>query len=121
MPSIIEERSADYACPFNEFKPCLGAKCMAFVWSGRPVDRCETDNLVETADGARPIGAPKTPDGEGWITDGEPFSKGYHRSEKDKLPKATGQRWVRRRERLMGACSRVNGADYFDCDAGIPF
>ena len=122
MPVIIEEQHNEYSCPFNQFKPCLGAACMAFSWSGRPTEQCTTDNLVETAEGLRPSGLPKAPEGEGWVADGAPFSRGYHRSDKDKLPKATAQHWIRRRARLSGACGRIEvNRGYYDCDDGIPF
>lgn len=113
MPTIIEKDAGSYECPFNNFRPCAGAKCMAFAWDGPTHDRCETDNLVDTVEGQRPIGAPPMPDGDGWIMDGPAFSKGYHRSEKDKLPKATCQRWVRKREQVGGYCSRTESRDHY--------
>lgn len=112
MPEIFAEDAASYNCPFNDFKPCFGEACMAFVWSGRPHDNCETDNLVDTAEGIRPLGDPQMPEGDGWVMDGPSFSKGYHRSEKDKLPKATGQRWVRPRPLTRGSCGRIQGNGY---------
>jgi hypothetical protein len=109
MPTIFANDAGDHACPYNNFNPCLGSKCMAWTWQGPRADRCETDNLVETEEGPRPIGSPATPEGEGWEMDGPPFSKGYHRSDKDKLPKATGQRWSRPRPVVKGSCSRHSG------------
>lgn len=110
---VIETDAGDHECPFNDFKPCRGARCMAWQWESRPYERCETDNLAETDEGPRPVGVPNMPDGDGWVMDGAPFSKGYHRSEKDKLPKATGQRWVRPVARSSGMCGRVNTSPYW--------
>ena len=109
MPTIFELDAGDHLCPYNSFAPCFGAKCMAFGWIGPQADRCETDNLVDTPEGLRPNGSPPAPDGEGWEMDGAPYSKGYHRSEKEKLPKATAQRWVKARPRAQGQCTRAGG------------
>lgn len=107
MGEIFDAEAHEYACPYHDFKPCMGSRCMAFRWSGPTHDRCETDNLVQTEDGLRPVGSPAAPEGEGWEMDGPSYSKGYHRSDKDKLPKATGQRWIKRRELVRGSCGRV--------------
>lgn len=112
MPSIFASDAPDHLCPYNDFAPCAGPRCMAWVWNGRTHDRCETDNLTETEDGPRPVGAPRTPEGEGWQMDGPAFSKGYHRSDKDKLPKATGQRWIRDLPKQTGSCSRGGQDSY---------
>lgn len=111
MPTIFAKEAGDHAWPFAAFKPCLGPICMVWAWEGPAADRCETDNLVETEDGVRPLGSPSTPAGEGWEMDGGPFPKGYHRSAKDRLPTGTGQRWVRRRQAVEGHCARGAG-DY---------
>ena len=112
MPEIFASEAHAHSCPFNDFSPCLGPQCMAFRWHGPTHDRCETDNLIETDEGPRPVGVPAIPEGDGWEMDGPSFSKGYHRSEKDKLPKATGQRWIRARDLQRGSCGRV-GTDGF--------
>lgn len=108
MAIIFETDAGDHACPYRNFEPCLGARCMAWFWDGPAAERCETDNLQDTAEGPRPIGGPRTPDGDGWLMDGPTCSKGYHRSEKDKLPKATSQRWIKPLPRPKGGCGRVN-------------
>lgn len=113
MPEIFEKHSFQHACPYNGFAECLGSKCMAFRWAGPTHDRCETDNLVQSEDGPRPIGSAPMPDGDGWEMDGPSFAKGYHRSEKDKLPKATAQRWIRERPLLRGSCGRVGADGYW--------
>lgn len=113
MPTIFAKDAEDHACPYNEFRACLGPRCMAWVWEGPRADRCETDNLVETEEGLRPIGAPKTPEGDGWEMDGGTFSRGYRRSAKDKLPPATAQRRVRQRECTQGRCVRSGGDGWF--------
>lgn len=107
MPSIFAADAGDHLCPYNEFNPCAGEKCMAWLWQGPQADHCETDNLVETEDGQRPVGAPPTPDGEGWVMDGPPHQKGYHQSAKLGLPKATAQRWTKDRPRAQGMCGRT--------------
>jgi hypothetical protein len=113
MPTIFEADATDHLCPYNDFKPCFGAACMGWSWLGPQADRCETDNLVETEDGPRPVGTPPTPEGEGWVMDGEPRQKGYHQSAKLGLPKATAQRWVRERPRAQGQCARHPGDDRY--------
>jgi hypothetical protein len=112
MPTILEKDSADHLCPFNDFAPCFGKRCMAWVWHGRTADVCETDNLQMTEEGERPIGDAKLPPGDGWMMDGGPTLKGYHRSAKDKLPPAIQQRWVRPLEVTRGQCSRTQSQDY---------
>ena len=107
MPVIFEKDAPDHACPFRDFQPCLGAKCMAWSWYGRTEDRCETNNLVETEEGQRPVGSPKVPEGEGWQMDGPARHTGYHRSAKDKLPPALTQYWVRPLEQVRGGCNRT--------------
>lgn len=106
-------------CPFNAFAPCKGERCMAWNWFGRPFDLAETDNLVDTEEGQRPIGVPPLPDDQGgWEADGVPFKKGYHQSSKNKLPQATAQRWRRPRKVVMGYCGRTGRHDHDDY---IPF
>jgi hypothetical protein len=119
MPTINSEDAGDHACPYNRFQPCLGMKCMAWIWIGRAFDSCETDNLVDTEDGQRPLGAPPMPEGDGWEADGGPFKKGYARSSKDKLPAATGQRWTRKRKVNHGRCGRAAMDSAYDDQ--IPF
>lgn len=109
MPTIFERDAPEHACPYDAFSPCRGSRCMAWAWTGPTVDRCETDNLVETEEGPRPVGDPTLPEGDGWQMDGAPYAKSYHRSAKDKLPPAAGQRWVREREVLKGECARHHG------------
>lgn len=110
---IIGKDAGNYLCPFDHFEACRGAKCMAFQWAGQTHERCETDNLIDTPEGQRPEGSPATPSGDGWLMDGPSFTKGYHRSEKDKLPKATAQRWVRPVEQVNGYCGRVGPSDRY--------
>ena len=109
---VHEDNAGNHACPFRNFEPCLGAKCMAFSYIGRDIDQCDTDNLGETGDGPRPIGDVKSPEGDGWEADGPAFKKSYHRSAKNGLPAATGQRWIRKRHRSNGTCARV--AEQYD-------
>lgn len=109
MPTIFEKDAAEQLCPYNDFKPCFGAKCMAWSWVGPRQDHCTTDNLVETEDGPRPIGVPPAPAGEGWAMEGEPGEKGYSRSKKDGLPPAATQYWVRPRVTVRGQCARNVG------------
>jgi len=107
MPRIFEADATDHVCPFNDFKPCFGAICMAWVWFGPKHDRCETDNLQETPEGTRPVGVPPHPDGEGWEMDGGPMPKSYHRSKKEGLPPGLSQRWIRPRNVANGSCGRT--------------
>lgn len=109
MPNIFAADADDHACPYRDFQPCLGVKCMAWRWNDPPFQRCETDNLQDTPDGPRPVGDPPTPEGEGWLMEGPSHQKGYHRSEKDKLPKATAQRWLREMPKVRGGCARHPG------------
>jgi hypothetical protein len=113
MPIIEEKASGSHKCPFNNFSACIGEVCMAWARHGRSHEYTETDNLVETPDGLRPddSAAPRAPEGAGWVKDGAEFSKGYHRSSKQCLPKARAQRWVRDLPVTAGYCSRtdVNG------------
>jgi hypothetical protein len=116
MPLIDATEADARECPFDNFSPCRGPRCMAWAWFGPAFDFAETDNLVETEDGQRPIGVPPAPEGDGWEMDGASFRKGYHRSGKDKLPQATGQRWRRARKTQTGFCGRVGPDqrnDYF--------
>lgn len=106
MPSIDETKAEDHRCPYNNFVPCFGARCMAWQWDGPSHDRCETDNLQDTEEGQRPVGVPSTPEGDGWEADGPIFKKGYHGSSKNKLPPAHAQRWTRRRSVSLGHCAR---------------
>jgi len=115
MPTIDVIDADKHECPFNNFSPCRGPRCMAWLWSGAAFEGAETDNLHDTDDGLRPIGVPPAPDGEDWNAEGPPFRKGYYRSDKDKLPQATAQRWIRRRRQQRGFCSR-SGADRFGDD-----
>lgn len=120
MPTIEESDAAKYACPFRNFDPCAGTRCMAWQWHGPRVERARTDNLVATADGPRPGDTvPPTPDGDGWQQDGEPYLTGYANSAKLKLPRMTEQRWVRRLERTRGQCGRVGEDRGYDDD--FPF
>lgn len=107
MPSIDETKASEHCCPYNNFSSCFGARCMAWTWDGPSHDRCETDNLQETEEGPRPLGVPAVPEGDGWEADGPSYKKGYHQSSKNKLPPATGQRWIRRRSVSHGHCSRM--------------
>lgn len=109
MSEVFASEAKDHLCPFqfNDGSHCSGPKCMAWRWAGQTHERCETDNLIETPEGPRPEGAPPVPDGDGWEMDGNSFTKGYHRSEKDKLPKATAQRWIRQLEQTKGFCGRI--------------
>ncbi len=111
MARIFEAEAGAYACPYRDFQPCLGAKCMAWIWLGRTQDVCETDNLVETEEGPRPLGEPLMPDGEGWQMDGPARPKTYHRSAKDKLPPGKAQRWVRARPLVEGCCGQNRHLD----------
>lgn len=107
MPTIKETEAFERACPYNNFNPCLGARCMAWMWSGPDADQCVTDNLVEPADGTKPIGDPPVPDGFGWIADGQTMAKSYHRRAKDGKPTGTMQHWIRQRDQALGYCARV--------------
>lgn len=107
MPTIKETDAIDHSCPWRDWKECLGERCMAWQWIGPQVERCETDNLVETAEGARPLGEPRLPIGEGWERDGAPVSKSYHRSKQDSLPLAQAQRWIRDLQPKQGCCGRT--------------
>lgn len=112
MPVVIESEAWRHQCPWNEFKSCQGAKCMAWGWAEPGFERAETDNLCETAEGQRPSGeAPPMPEGEGWERDGAEFSKGYHQSAKLNLPKARAQAWVRRIPQQHGYCQRAGDDD----------
>ncbi len=112
MPVIDISKAETHECPFRDWRPCRGDACMAWTWHGPAFDHAETDNVQDTADGPRPVGVPPLPDERGgWEADGAPFSRGYHRSGKDKLPAATGQRWVRPREVRMGFCGRCGPPD----------
>lgn len=112
MPTINALDAGRHVCPFNSFNTCRGSVCMAWVWQGASHERCETDNLVRGEDGSeRPVGAPATPEGDGWETDGPTFKKGYHQSKQLNLPLATGQRWVRELQRAIGSCGRVMNDD----------
>lgn len=115
MPAIFAADAADHLCPYNEFRPCHGPKCMGWQWNGPTADHCETDNLIDTPEGPRPEGSPKTPDGDGWQMDGPAIQKGYHQSAKLNLPKATAQRWVKERPRAEGQCARHPGDDRVGC------
>ena len=113
MPVIHEDTAADHACPWNNFAPCQGPRCMAWARHGRAVDYQETDNLIETEEGLRPSGeAPESP-GEGWERDGPEMSKGYHRSAKDDPPKARAQKWIKPRKRVEGHCARAGHGDCY--------
>ena len=120
MPTIIESEAHKHVCPFRGFEPCLGARCMAWIWAGRPYQRETTTNLVNTSEGKRPDPAvePPMPEGEGWMREGQPHLAGYEGSAKLKLPKATAQLWVRPIKRASGGCSRL-GADAYG--EGLPF
>jgi hypothetical protein len=87
---------------------------MAWAWLGPAFDVAETDNLVDTEDGQRPIGVPSSPEGDDWEADGPSFKKGYHQSTKNKLPAATAQRWRRARKVQMGFCGRVGADQRYD-------
>lgn len=111
---IIETENAHrHMCPYNEFKPCLGPRCMAWSHVGRPLEYTETDNLVDTPEGPRPTGELKLPEGEGWQPDGERRVKGYHQSKKLGLPPAVAQRWVRTVPVTKGRCARINEHEYY--------
>lgn len=118
MPTVSEQDARSHTCPFHEFQPCQGSRCMAWLWDGPAFERCETDNLLETAEGIRPTGQPRSPEGLHWEADGAPFAKGYHRSQKDGLPSGSAQRWVRPRDRALGFCGRVGRGDG---DYSMPF
>lgn len=107
MPTILEIDAPNIACPWNEFKPCLGASCMAWAWAGSPVERAETDNLQNTPDGPRPNGTVPAPGGINWEADGPEYEKGYHQSAKLGLPRARAQWWRRKIPRAEGSCGRV--------------
>jgi hypothetical protein len=109
MPIINKNDAENYKCPWNDFWPCIGEECMAWARVGRSHEYIETDNLTETPDGLRPDNgkAPPMPDGEGWEKDGPETAKGYHRSAHDKLPKARGQRWIRKVPLVNGFCGRA--------------
>lgn len=113
MPTIFASDAADHLCPYRDFVPCEGPKCMAWRWEGAAVQRCETDNLQDTPEGPRPQGSPPAPECDGWLMDGPAYKKGYHRSEKDKLPPATSQRWVKELPRAKGGCARHAGDDQY--------
>lgn len=126
MPVIKETSAAKHACPFNNFAPCMGAGCMAWIWHGRRFEEVETTNLVETPEGARPSGDPVRPPGEGWKRYGAEFSRGYENSAKMKLPKATGQKWRRSCPQTGGFCGRLETGQYgfdheFIDDDELPF
>lgn len=104
---VEHDEAMNKECPWNNFSPCKGDVCMAWNWMGRAFEECETDNLVETDDGKRPIGDVQTPPGEDWQAYGQPFNKSYHQSQKLKLPPATAQRWRRKVARQTGFCSRA--------------
>lgn len=112
MPSIPEIEAVEHKCPWNGFTQCFGSECMAWVWNGAPYEDAETHNIVKTEDGERPVGDPPEPEGADWKPEGAPVPKGYHRSDKDNLPKGSMQRWRRKRERLFGSCGRVSDNDY---------
>lgn len=120
MPTIDQQDAHDCICPFNDFKPCFGKACMAWVWVGASHERRSTNNLVDTPDGRRPdeSKAPLPPPGDGWERDGDPCLIGYDHSAKLKLPKATEQRWTRQPPRPRGMCGRVQAAGDDYC---IPF
>jgi hypothetical protein len=114
MPTIKEANAGDHWCPFNNFAPCVGAKCMAWAEVGRPYEYAETTDLVETPEGERPSGdAPTMPDGDGWKADGMERQVGYHQSAKLKLPKARSQRWERKTKVENGRCGRTMDGGYF--------
>jgi hypothetical protein len=114
MPTISVADADAHDCPFAAFTPCRGARCMAWTWLGPAFDMAETDNLIDGENGQYPTGVPASPEGEGWETDGPTFKKGYHRSGKDKLPQATGQRWRRARKVQIGFCGRVGADQRYD-------
>jgi hypothetical protein len=107
MPIINKFDAKDHLCPFNNFKPCFGAFCMAWVDAGNPYQFETTNNLTTNEDGvAVPVGAPPKPRGKGWEKDGAEALIGYHRSQKDDLPKARQQRWVKFVGTARGKCGR---------------
>lgn len=107
MPVIDVNESDNHYCPFRDWNPCFGERCMAWSWAGPAYDHAETNNLQDTEEGPRPIGTPPLPDDQGgWEMDGPPYNHGYHRSGKDKLPPAKAQRWRRPRANRFGFCSR---------------
>ncbi len=111
MSEIFESEASEHSCPHNGFSPCRGAKCMGWAWTGRPFDRTETDNITDTPEGPRPQGVPPMPEGDGWEMEGDAFGKGYHRSAKENLPKATAQRWVRPVKVVKGICGLSRHTD----------
>lgn len=120
MPTILAAQAQEHACPFNGFQPCVGARCMAWSWVGPTTERAITKNLADTPEGPRPTEfLPKPPPGEGWQPEGDPHLVGYDNSAKLKLPKATAQRWVRRRERTRGQCGRVQPDSPYDSEAAF--
>lgn len=81
---------------------------MAWQWSDRPFEECETDNIIAGEDGPRPEGVPPMPTGDGWEPYGQQFNKGYENRAKLKLPYGVAQRWRRARRVQNGFCSRVD-------------
>jgi hypothetical protein len=110
---ILETQAREHACPFDGFNACRGRLCMAWQWLGRGYEETETSNLVETPEGMRPDGDPPRPPGEGWKRYSAPYQRGYENSHKLKLPKATHQRWRRKKEPTKGRCGRIPGGDYY--------
>ncbi len=114
MTAIKETQAGNQLCPFNDFTYCKGARCMAWVYTGRPYEWAMTDDLQDTEDGPRPTGeAPEPPEGDGWRPDGPERPAGYHQSAKLKLPKARSQQWVRDVESTEGVCGRVQNGGYW--------
>lgn len=113
MPVINEKDHSEHLCPWNGFRSCFGASCMAWSWHGRYPERRTTDNLVETADGPRPgEHEPPPPDNrEAWVKVGTAYLTGYENSNKLNLPKKTAQHWELLEPVTRGHCARAGHGD----------
>lgn len=106
---VKAESAGERLCSFNNFNACFGPRCMSWVFVDPAFQRMETDNIVTTPEGQRAdTFDPPKPDGDGWEKDGAEFTKGYHRSNRDGLPQARAQKWVRDVTPSRGKCGRCH-------------
>lgn len=113
MATIPETDHDKHSCPWNEFKPCIGSRCMAWAWHSQYPETATTNNLIDTVDGLRPgEHEPMPPDGRAdWKKSGPAYLTGYQNSNKLGLPRMAAQLWVRRDPVTHGYCSRAGSGD----------